>query len=169
MNSGRCCMSIGHALGGTARVALAGFAVSRLTCSGEGRRGGSSASSRDRRLTDKFVGGPWTVAWRRCAPPRRAFCPTEGKHRAPLWGGRWLRAANDKLKPSEAKRALKEAVLKRVTEDEDGVMRQAMLPRKQKRLYEAMQIGIARKQAKVDEITDRKKLLVSKSPKGGKK
>lgn len=63
-----------------------------------------------------------------------------------------------------SKQELKDSVLKKVREDDDGVMLDAMLPRKQKRLYEAMQIGIARKQAKVNEIKDRKNLLAKKKP-----
>jgi len=68
------------------------------------------------------------------------------------------------VSPKEKDLALKAAVKARVEETEGGdLMREALLPRKQKRLYEAMQIGIARKQAKVEELVERKKKLVAKN------
>jgi hypothetical protein len=58
-------------------------------------------------------------------------------------------------------------------EKADGaLLLDAMLPRKRKTLYEATQIGKARKQADVDEILARKQLLAAKQAseaKGGSK
>lgn len=56
----------------------------------------------------------------------------------------------------------KHAVKKQLVESEEGLMRDKMLPRKQQRLYEAMQIGKARKQARVDELKERKQIVVDK-------
>eukprot|EP00242_Pyramimonas_sp_CCMP2087_P007284 CAMPEP_0198207012 /NCGR_PEP_ID=MMETSP1445-20131203/10507_1 /TAXON_ID=36898 /ORGANISM="Pyramimonas sp., Strain CCMP2087" /LENGTH=627 /DNA_ID=CAMNT_0043879893 /DNA_START=150 /DNA_END=2033 /DNA_ORIENTATION=- len=67
-------------------------------------------------------------------------------------------------KPVLLKRAdPKQAVKKQLSETEDGLMLDKMLPRKQQRLYEAMQIGKARKQARVDELTERKQMVDKKN------
>lgn len=69
-----------------------------------------------------------------------------------------------------SKQALKDSVTKRTMEKADGaLLLDAMLPRKRKTLYEATQIGKARKQAEVDEILARKQLLAAKAAKGGSK
>jgi len=68
-----------------------------------------------------------------------------------------------------SKQALKDSVTKRTMEKADGaLMLDAMLPRKRKTLYEATQIGKARKQADVDEILARKQLLQAKAASAAK-
>ena len=62
-----------------------------------------------------------------------------------------------------SKQALKDSVTKRTMEKEDGaLMLDSLMPRKRKTLYQATQIGKARKQANVDEIVARKALLEAK-------
>ena len=54
-------------------------------------------------------------------------------------------------------------------EEEMDAMRHVMLPRKKRELYRAMQLGLAKKEARADELRKRKEALKAKGEYGNAK